>query len=61
MNDLQEKQLSIYSAFENLCRKHDIPVFLAFGSAIGAVRHQGFIPWDDDLDVFIFAEDRTVS
>ena len=58
MNDLQEKQLSIYSAFENLCRKHDIPVFLAFGSAIGAVRHQGFIPWDDDLDVFIFAEDR---
>lgn len=58
MNNLQEKQLSIYSAFESLCRKHDIPVFLAFGSAIGAVRHQGFIPWDDDLDVFIFAEDR---
>ena len=36
---------------DELCRKHGIKYFLLGGSAIGAVRHQGFIPWDDDLDI----------
>lgn len=58
MNNLQEKQLHIFQIFYELCNENDIPIFLAFGSAIGALRHQGFIPWDDDLDVFIFANDR---
>ena len=58
MNDLQESQLYIFQSFYELCRANNIPVFVAFGSAIGAVRHQGFIPWDDDLDVFIFSNDR---
>jgi len=34
-----------------LCKKHDLKFFIAYGSAIGAIRHQGIIPWDDDIDV----------
>ncbi|MBQ9067653.1 MAG: LicD family protein, partial [Eggerthellaceae bacterium] len=34
-----------------VCEKHDLRYSLFFGSLIGAVRHQGFIPWDDDLDL----------
>lgn len=40
-----------------ICRKLDVPCFLIDGAAIGAVRHQGFIPWDDDLDVGMLRAD----
>lgn len=51
---LQEHQQALYEllcAFDEVCRKHDLHYMLFAGSALGAVRHQGFIPWDDDLDV----------
>lgn len=48
---LQNLELEILSDFNELCRKHDIDYFIAGGTAIGAVRHQGFVPWDDDIDV----------
>lgn len=37
--------------FDRICRKYDLKYFLAFGALLGAIRHNGFIPWDDDLDV----------
>lgn len=53
MNDGQEKLLSLMQRFDNLCRKNGIKYFLGGGSALGAVRHRGFLPWDDDVDLYI--------
>ena len=50
---LQNKILEIATYFDEFCRQNDIVYYLMGGSALGAVRHQGFIPWDDDFDVFM--------
>ena len=51
MNDLQKKELELFKAFARVCEKHGLRYFLVGGSALGAIRHKGFIPWDDDIDV----------
>ena len=51
LRKLQLKELDIYEDFRTLCQKYGIPFFAFCGTAIGAMRHQGFIPWDDDIDV----------
>ena len=51
MNPLQQKQLDILKAFIKVCDKHNLEYFLVYGTALGAIRHKGFIPWDDDIDV----------
>ena len=48
---LQSEILSLLVDFDRICRKHDIEYFLACGTLLGAVRHHGFIPWDNDGDV----------
>lgn len=57
MNRLQEKEYEILVQFDKLCRDNHLQYFLAYGTAIGAVRHGGFIPWDDDVDVLMLRED----
>ncbi len=42
--------LRIAESFDRICREHDIPYFMLGGTMLGAVRHEGFIPWDDDMD-----------
>lgn len=50
---LQNKILEIMAYIDKLCTEHDIEYCLMGGSALGAKRHGGFIPWDDDLDIFM--------
>lgn len=51
--DLQDKILEIASYIDKFCSENDIDYCLMGGSALGAKRHGGFIPWDDDLDIFM--------
>ena len=53
MTELQRRVLDILLEIDCLCREHDIEYYLAAGSSIGAVRHHGFLPWDDDADVYM--------
>lgn len=53
MNELQKTILDIYKSVYKLCKKHNIRFYAIGGTALGAVRHNGFIPWDDDLDIGI--------
>ena len=48
---LQQKEIEILQAVHNACEKLEIEYIIMHGSLIGAVRHQGFIPWDDDIDI----------
>ena len=54
---LQLAELSILKEVRDFCDERGIVYYLAFGSLLGAVRHQGFIPWDDDVDVFMMRPD----
>ena len=50
---LQNKILELVLYFDKFCNDNNIKYFLMGGSALGAMRHKGFIPWDDDFDVFL--------
>ena len=54
---LQKKCLEITLVFKDFCERHGLLFYLCGGGCIGAVRHGGFIPWDDDIDVFMPRED----
>ena len=54
---LREVEINTLKEFIRICDKYDLEYFAAFGTAIGAVRHGGFIPWDDDIDVIMLRAD----
>lgn len=54
---LQEVLLEMMIDIDTICKKHHIDYMLFSGSVLGAVRHKGFIPWDDDLDIAVTRED----
>ncbi|MCI7528867.1 MAG: LicD family protein [Oscillospiraceae bacterium] len=60
LNALQQKELELLAQFIDICEKLQIQYFLVCGSALGSVKYQGFIPWDDDIDVALFRDDYEV-
>lgn len=57
LRKVQLTQLEIAKEIKRVCEENEIPYFLYAGTFLGAVRHQGFIPWDDDMDVAMLRED----
>lgn len=57
VRQLQLKLLELMKEIDRVCKKNKIDYFLADGSCLGAVRHKGFIPWDDDMDIGVSRKD----
>jgi lipopolysaccharide cholinephosphotransferase len=57
LSPIQKVLLETFKAFAEICKENNIKYFAASGTLLGAIRHKGFIPWDDDIDVFLLRED----
>lgn len=53
MNPIQENLFLLLVEFDELCSKYDIDYILAAGAGLGAVRNHRFLPWDDDIDLYL--------
>lgn len=57
IKELQKIELEILDYIHNICDKIGVKYYLSYGTLIGAIRHGGFIPWDDDLDICMLRDD----
>lgn len=53
----QDEGVELLKIFDEICRKHNLKYWIDYGTLLGAVRHKGYIPWDDDLDVCMMSDD----
>ena len=57
LREIQLAELGLLKKLDAFCKKNKIKYFISYGTLLGAVRHKGFIPWDDDIDVSMMRED----
>lgn len=55
--ECREIQMTILDEIDRICKENNLKYSLAYGTLLGAIRHKGYIPWDDDIDIFLFRED----
>ncbi len=55
--ECKQIMLQILDVIDEICKEHGLKYYLSGGTLIGAIRHRGFIPWDDDIDLVLFRED----
>lgn len=60
LEEIQQEALVVLRKIDQICRKLGIRYFLAYGTLLGAIRHKGFIPWDDDVDIMMPRADLRV-
>ena len=57
LNEIQKIGLDILKEIIAVCKRHDLTYYVYGGTLLGAIRHQGFIPWDDDVDIAMSRKD----
>ncbi len=57
LNEIKELELNILKYIHRICEENNLVYYMAGGTLLGAVRHGGFIPWDDDIDLLMYRED----
>ena len=57
IKELKKIQCDILFNVDNFCNEHQIKYSIACGTLLGAIRHKGYIPWDDDIDIYLLRED----
>lgn len=57
VDEFKDIQLEILKVVHYFCEEHDIKYYLTYGTLLGAIRHKGYIPWDDDIDICMVRDD----
>ena len=57
LTELKQIELDILDFIDAVCKENNLKYYLAYGTLLGAIRHKGFIPWDDDIDIYMLRQD----